>query len=180
MFSLSPPVLQQLHRLDRSSPEFHDQLNSVLCGEEYRQCGPNVHGDSLAWLVDYMDKVLCHVALPYSPPKSFLGSRWSRSFQCSFSEVSVRTQKHMRHQRDTPDIIRTFGLHSWRREPPLYTGGFRRCVRGDSRWYKGFHQTRSGILQGRSRGSHKSTLSTPLHSMFPLIDELHRPSIKRP
>ena len=58
-------ALQRLHRLDRSSSGFHDQLSRVLCEEEYRQCAPNLQGDDLVWLVDYLDKVRCHVAIPY-------------------------------------------------------------------------------------------------------------------
>ena len=63
----SSPVLQQLYRLDRSPPDFHDKLCNVLYGEEYQQYVPNLKGDDLLWLVDYLDKVRRHVALPHSP-----------------------------------------------------------------------------------------------------------------
>jgi hypothetical protein len=69
MSSPSPPALQQLHRLDRSSSGFHDQLSNVLYGEEYTQCVPNLQDDDLTWLVDYLDKVRRRVALPHSPLK---------------------------------------------------------------------------------------------------------------
>jgi len=69
MSSPSPQVLQELHRLDKSSPDFHDQLCNVLYGQEYVRCVPNLQGDDLVWLVDYLDKVR-RVALPHSPPKS--------------------------------------------------------------------------------------------------------------
>ena len=69
MSSPSPPALQRLHRLTRSSPGFHDQLNNVLYGEEYRQCLPNLQGDYLVWLVDYLDEVSRCVAFPRSPLK---------------------------------------------------------------------------------------------------------------
>jgi hypothetical protein len=65
-----PPTLQQLDRLDRSSPDSHDQLNDVLCGEEYKECVPNLQGDDLAWLVDYLNKVCRRIAPPHSPLKS--------------------------------------------------------------------------------------------------------------
>jgi len=63
------PVFQQLHRIDGSSSGFHDQLTGVLYGEEYRRCAQDLQGDDLVWLVDYLDKVRCHVTFPFSPPE---------------------------------------------------------------------------------------------------------------
>ena len=68
MSSPSLPVLEQLRRLDKSLPGFHDQLSSILYGEEYQQCVPNLQGDDLVWLVDYLDKVRRHISIPRSPP----------------------------------------------------------------------------------------------------------------
>ena len=65
----SPPTLQQLRRLNKSSPDFHDQLSSVLYGEGYQQCVPTLQDDDLVWLVDYLDNVRRHVALLCSPLK---------------------------------------------------------------------------------------------------------------
>jgi hypothetical protein len=62
--------LQQLQHLGRPSSEFHDQLGNVLYGEEYKQCVPDLQGDDLVWLVDYLDKVRCRIALPHSILKS--------------------------------------------------------------------------------------------------------------
>ena len=66
MSSSSTPMLQQLSRLDRSSSGFHDQLSNILCGEEYEQCVPNLQGNDLVWLVDYLEKVRHRVAFPHS------------------------------------------------------------------------------------------------------------------
>ena len=60
----SSPALQQLHHLNRSSPNFHHQLCNVLYGGEYSQCVPNLQGDDLVWLVDYLDKVCPYVTFP--------------------------------------------------------------------------------------------------------------------
>ena len=49
--------LQQLHDLDRASPQFYEQLNNILHGEEYRDAFPNLQSDELAWLVEYLDGV---------------------------------------------------------------------------------------------------------------------------
>jgi len=65
----SSSTLQQLHRLERSSPNFHDQLCNVLYGEEYVKCVSSIKGDDLVWLVDYLDEVRRRVALPHSPLK---------------------------------------------------------------------------------------------------------------
>ena len=70
MSSSGPPVLQQLRHLDRSSPDFHDQLRKVLYGEEYMQCVPNLQGDDLVWLIDYLDKVCHRITSSYSQLKS--------------------------------------------------------------------------------------------------------------
>ena len=66
---MSLPALQQFRRLDRSSSGFHDQLSDILYGHEYRQCVPNLQGDDLIWLAEYLDKVRCYTALPRSPFK---------------------------------------------------------------------------------------------------------------
>ena len=67
MSSPSSPALQQLHHLDRALPNFHDQLCNILYGEEYIQCAPNLQGEDLVWIVDYLDKVRRRVLLPRSP-----------------------------------------------------------------------------------------------------------------
>ena len=69
MSSPRPPALQQLHRLDRSSSGFHDQLSNVLYAEEYQKCAPNLQGDDSVWLIDYLDKVRCRTTIPRSPPR---------------------------------------------------------------------------------------------------------------
>jgi len=70
MSSSGPPALQQqLHRLNRSSPRFHDQLSEVLYGGGVSTLVPDLRGGDLVWLVDYLDKVSRHVAFPRSPLK---------------------------------------------------------------------------------------------------------------
>ena len=59
----SPP-LQLLHRLDKSSSDFHDQLCSVLYGEEYVQCVPHLQRDDVVWLVNYLDTVRRYITSP--------------------------------------------------------------------------------------------------------------------
>ena len=63
-------VLQRLHRLEGSSSDFHDQLDNVLHGEEYAQCGEDLKDDDSMWLIDYLVKVRRHVVLPHSLLKS--------------------------------------------------------------------------------------------------------------
>jgi len=63
-----PNPLKQLRRLDRSSPKFHDQLSNVLYGEDYKQCVPNLQGDDLVWLVDYLDKVCRRIVVVLHSP----------------------------------------------------------------------------------------------------------------
>jgi len=63
----SPNPLEQLHRLDRSSSKFHDQVSNILRGEEYDQWVPNLQDQDSEGLVDYLDKVRCLVQLVHSP-----------------------------------------------------------------------------------------------------------------
>ena len=64
----SQDLLQQLRRLDRSSSELHDQLCNILYGKDYTRCVPDLQGDDLAWLIDYLDNVGRRV--PLLPPSS--------------------------------------------------------------------------------------------------------------
>ena len=63
MSSSNPTALQQPRRLDRSSPNFYNQLSNVLFGEEYGGSVPNLQGNDLVSLVDYLDKVCRPISL---------------------------------------------------------------------------------------------------------------------
>jgi len=52
-----PHPLQQLHDLDKTSPQFHDQFTHFLRGDEYRNGVSNLQGEDLTWLVEYLDGV---------------------------------------------------------------------------------------------------------------------------
>ena len=49
--------LEQLLRLNTSSPEFNDQVNDILRGEEYKQWAERVAGAEVVELVDFLDRV---------------------------------------------------------------------------------------------------------------------------
>ena len=51
------PVLRQLHRLNRSSPDFNKQFCNLLSGGEYVQSVPTLQGEDSAWLANYLDEV---------------------------------------------------------------------------------------------------------------------------
>lgn len=67
MASPSSSILQQLGRLDQSSPDFPNQLDELLHGQEYERCTPDLQGDDLKWLVDYFDEVRDHRQRPAPP-----------------------------------------------------------------------------------------------------------------
>ena len=69
MLAPSPPALRKLQSLHPSSSKFQDQLNDLLRGEDYQECVPNLEGDDLVWLVEYLDEVCRPIALPDSPLK---------------------------------------------------------------------------------------------------------------
>ena len=66
MSSPGPPALQRLHHLNRSPSGFHDELSNILYGEEYQKCVPNLQGDDVVWIVEYLAKVRYHVVFPHS------------------------------------------------------------------------------------------------------------------
>ena len=56
-----PDPLQQLRDLDRTSPHFYGQLSDFLRGDEYQNAVPNLQGEDLAWIVEYLDSVLAGI-----------------------------------------------------------------------------------------------------------------------
>ena len=62
-------VLQELHSLDRSSPGFSDQLNNLLCRQDYLSCEKVIGDDDVMWLVNYLDTVCPRSTVPCSPLK---------------------------------------------------------------------------------------------------------------
>ena len=53
----SPALLQQLHLLDESSPQFPNRLSSLLHEETYNECTTNLRDEDWSWLVEYLDNV---------------------------------------------------------------------------------------------------------------------------
>jgi len=58
-----PGVLQELDRLDRSSPQFPDQLVSLLSGRLYKYRIRWLQDEDVSWLVEYLDNVCLRIAL---------------------------------------------------------------------------------------------------------------------
>ena len=53
----SSPALRRLHHLDRSSPDFCDQLHDVLSEQEYAPNQKSFEQNDLVWIIDYLDEV---------------------------------------------------------------------------------------------------------------------------
>lgn len=87
MSSSNLTTLQRLHRLNKSSPGFHNQLNDVLFGEEYWQSVPNLQGNDLVLFVDYLDKVCHSILFPRPSLKLDAGSQYSRSCLSRFPYI---------------------------------------------------------------------------------------------
>jgi len=60
---VAPNPLQQLHDLDRSSSQFHDQLSGLLREEEFRNFVSSPQSEGLGQLVEYLDNVSLHITL---------------------------------------------------------------------------------------------------------------------
>ena len=62
-------VLEQLRGFDRTSPQFHKHLSNFLRSDGYRSAVPNLQGEDLAWLVEYLDSVSLYIVLSNPSPK---------------------------------------------------------------------------------------------------------------
>jgi len=60
----SDNVLKQLRGFDRTSSQFHKHLSSFLRSEGYRSAVPNLQGEDLAWLVEYLESVSLQTISP--------------------------------------------------------------------------------------------------------------------
>ena len=92
MSSSGPPGLQKLYHLNRPSPDFHDQLCSVLYGEEYQKCVPNLQGEDLVYLVNYLDEVHRHI----SPLRSLLKPAQALDYLNPSSYASRKCRRELR------------------------------------------------------------------------------------
>ena len=113
------PLLQQVYHLKRDSPEFREQLNTVLRGQDYEECRKALEMDDLVWFVDYLDGVRCCV-LPFPALRSSQHCRFlaipilSTAFPesvCANSAVSAGYTRCSRH-------LMRFSPSLYRRTPP--------------------------------------------------------------
>jgi len=58
-----PGILQELDRLDKFSPQFPDQLVSLLSGRLYKYRIRWLQDENASWLIDYLDNVCPRIAL---------------------------------------------------------------------------------------------------------------------
>ena len=59
--------LQQLHDLDKSSPQFHEQLLDFFRGDVYRNALKSLQSEDLSSLAEYLDTVSLLSSLPPPP-----------------------------------------------------------------------------------------------------------------
>lgn len=103
----SPNPLQQLHGLDRSSPEFPCQLTGVLLGEDFVDCVQNPPCEDLGPFVEYFDSVRLRVTFVFPPLNVVAGPRRPRPYRVCFSPLPIRTSENLWCQQGPADIART-------------------------------------------------------------------------
>ena len=59
----SPELLQRFKRLDKSSPQFPDQLTNLLYKEGFKDQILKLRDEDVVWLVEYLDEVCLSIAL---------------------------------------------------------------------------------------------------------------------
>jgi len=98
-------VLNQLHGLDRTSSQFHKRLSGLLRSEAYRSTVPNLQGEHLAWLVDYLESVSLQTISPKSAPNTVLGSDvYFKSREPRVPGILARTEEYLRRQGGPTEI----------------------------------------------------------------------------
>ena len=108
-----PNSFLRLRDLNRASPRFSRQLAKMLDREEYAKCLPNLHGEDLVWLVEFLDRVSFLTTFPRSLPNAVVGSRrYPRSREPRIPEVPTRARKNMQCTRDTTGIMHAFSFPS--------------------------------------------------------------------
>jgi len=102
-------VLKQLHGLNRTSSQFHKRLSDLLHSERYRSAVPNLQGEDLAWLVDYLDSVSLQSISPKSVLNIVVGSDVHfKSREPRVPGILARTEEHLRHQGGPTEIPYAF------------------------------------------------------------------------
>ena len=59
-----PERLQQFDSLDKNSPQFPDQLTSLLYKEGFKEYILKFRDEDVVWLVEYLDRVCLYHILP--------------------------------------------------------------------------------------------------------------------
>ena len=114
-------VLKQLHGLDRTSSQFHKRLSGLLRSEGYRSAVPNLQGEDLAWLVDYLESVSLQTISPKSAPNNIVGSDvYFKSCEPRVPGILARTQNHLRHQGGPTEVTYAFKFPPGRRPPASF------------------------------------------------------------
>ena len=97
-----PPnwATQQLSFLDKTSPQFQQQLGNFFRGNFYRTIFPSLQSESLAWIVEYLDNVRIETALlraGFDIIVTVASRRHFRSRESRIPGTLERTSKDMRH-----------------------------------------------------------------------------------
>jgi len=66
-----PIFLQQIHDLDRASPQFYGNLGDFLQGDEYRNAVSSLQDEDLAQFVEYLSGVSLQTIRPPTPDSSW-------------------------------------------------------------------------------------------------------------
>lgn len=69
------PLLQRLHDLDKTSPQFHQRLSDFLRGDDYRSLLSGLQNEDLVSLVEYLAGVSLQMILLRAAPNVGVGSR---------------------------------------------------------------------------------------------------------
>jgi len=173
-------ALQELHRLNRTSFEFQDGLRNLLYGEAYRECAQNLKSGDVVWLVDYLDKVCCHITpLPTSYSSHYSLSTVSTIPVQLSGSVSANSRTYVAPGGSSQHRTR-FGLAILQSLPSRSPQEVMvMCTRGPMRVLGFASNVCACTLATTQRRQLKCALA-PLLFPFVISNGTHRPSAKRP
>lgn len=101
-----PEPLQKLHNLDKTSPQFYQEISEFIHGKDYRDAIPTLQGEGLVWLVEYLDGVSLQIIFPRVAPNIGAGYRRDLRYCRSRLPVPARTtQKDLWDQGSATELL---------------------------------------------------------------------------
>lgn len=104
----------QLRNLDKTSPQFPEQVSNFLHGDVYQSVFPGLESDNLVWFVEYLDGVSLHPSVLHCVAlRTVVGSCWYfKSYNPDVQGILARAREDLWRQGSAPEIVYTSRVSS--------------------------------------------------------------------